>query len=40
MNRAFWYYPLDTIDEEYELTLDEQWLIFSIVYDIQKYIFG
>ena len=37
---GFWYYPLDTIDEEYELTLDEQWLVFSIVYDIQKYIFG
>ena len=38
MNKAFWYYPLE--DEEYELTLDEQWLVFSIVYDIQKYIFG
>ena len=37
---GFWYYPLETIDEGYELTLDEKWLVFSIVYDIQKYIFG
>ena len=37
---GFWYYPLETIDEEYELSVDEKWLIFTIVYDIQKYIFG
>ena len=35
---AFWYYPIE--DEEYELSVEEQWLVFSIVYDIQKYIFG
>ena len=35
---GFWYYPIE--DEEYELSVDEQWLVFSIVYDIQKYIFG
>ena len=28
---GFWYYPIE--DEEYELSVDEQWLVFSIVYD-------